>query len=262
MWNTNGNLRWGTFAYIAVLVVAGLYVFLLAGMDVWERRTAVSVLLLLWLSGMFVFTVVLNWTIDGRSLLPAVPAIGILVARRLERRNVGSAAGGLGRLLWPAFSTAIISLFLVKADYNLANVQRKAAKMLSARYQGLGHELWFQAHWGFQYYAEQLGAEAMDVRSPQVKPGDILIRPFDGIGNQENHIDLGSYRRVPLIEVKKYVANSFCATLSPCAGAGFYAANLGPLPFAIGDIKPEYFDVYRVPIEEPAAGQTPLALKK
>ena len=256
----DGRFHWGMFCYIATLVVAGLYVFLLAGMDLWERRDAVSVLLLLWLSGMFVFTTVLNWTIDGRSLLPAVPAVGILVARRLEQRNEDFAVGEL-RLLWPALPAGVITLLLAKADYNLANVQCAAAKTLSVQYRGAGHELWFQTHWGFQYYAEQLGAKALEITSPRVKPGDILIRPFDGRDNQKNHINLGSYDDVPLISVKKYVANTFCATMSPSSGAGFYAANVGPLPFVIGDIQPEYFDIYQVPPKAPAPGRTPLASK-
>lgn len=260
MWKPDGRLQWGTFSYTAILVIAGLYVFLLAAMDLWERRDAVSVLLLLWLSGMFVFTVALNWTINGRSLLPAVPAIGILAARRLERRKAGFAPGEM-RLLWPALPAGIITLILVKADYNLANVQCTAAKTLSAQYRSSGHELWFQMHWGFQYYAEQLGAKALEVRSPHVKPGDVLIRPFDGRDRQQNHISLGSYSDVPLIGEGKYVANTFCATMSPSAGAGFYAANLGPLPFVIGDIKPEYFDIYQVSSKAPVPGRKPLASK-
>src|SRR5262249_46537131 len=88
IWHADGRLDWRMFLYISILVVAGLQVLLLAAMDLWERRDAVSVLLLLWLLGIFIFTVAVNWTINGRSLLPAVPAVGILAARRLERRLV------------------------------------------------------------------------------------------------------------------------------------------------------------------------------
>jgi hypothetical protein len=34
--------------------------------------------------------------------------------------------------------------------------------------------------------------------------------------------------------------------MNASAGAGFYAAVIGPLPFVIGDIQPEYFGVYQV----------------
>jgi 4-amino-4-deoxy-L-arabinose transferase-like glycosyltransferase len=251
IWKQNNGLNWIFFLQVAVLTIAGAYILLLTAADLWRRHDAVSLLLLLWISGILVFTIRLNWVINGRSLLPAVPAIGILVARRLELRNPGFALGQFGRLLWPLFPATVISLVLVKTDYDLAGVHREAAKTLAARYQGSGHTLWFLEHWGFQYYAEQLGARPLEIKSPHLKAGDIVIGSSHSLGDHENspknYLCLLSSDHVSLIGVNQYVVNAFCATMNPSAGAGFYAANTGPLPFLFGDIKPECFDVYQVP---------------
>jgi len=247
MWNQNGDLNWMFFLQVAVLTIAGLYILLLVVADLWERRDAVSLLLLMWISGILIFTIGLNWVINGRSLLPAVPVVGILVARRLEQRNVIFLHKKVGWFMWPALPAAVISLLLVTADYNLANAHRTAAKTLYAEYQRPGRTLWFQAHWGFQYYMEQLGGKALAARSPQYNAGDIVILHFDGFGNPHKMVQLPTDGQVRLIQVDKYVANTFCATVNTSAGAGFYAANLGPLPFVVGRIKPEYFNVYQVP---------------
>jgi len=263
IWNQNGSLNWVFFLQVAILTVAGMYVLLLVLADLWNRCDGTSFLLSMWISGILIFTIGLNWTINGRSLLPAVPVIGILVARRLEQRRTGFLPKELGRFLWPALPTAAISLFLVKADYNLANVHRTAAKILFAQYHKLGDTLWLQEYSGFQsgfqYYWEQLGGRTMTVKSPNLKTGDIIILPLNGLGNPQDSFYQGS-DRITLIKVKKYVANSFCATMSTSAGAGFYAAVIGPLPFVIGDIKPEYFGVYQVPPKNHGPSQKLLSL--
>jgi hypothetical protein len=66
----------------------GIGVLALAGADVFRRRDACSWLLALWVFGTFLFTAFFNWTVNGRSLLPMAPAVGILIARRLERHQL------------------------------------------------------------------------------------------------------------------------------------------------------------------------------
>ncbi|HWI60003.1 MAG TPA: glycosyltransferase family 39 protein, partial [Bacillota bacterium] len=64
---------------------AGLSIAALAVREYWEHRDATSALLGLWIVGVLVFASVFNWTINGRSILPMLPAAGMLLARRLER---------------------------------------------------------------------------------------------------------------------------------------------------------------------------------
>ena len=65
-------------------MAGGLSVLAMALVDWWKRRTPESLLLALWVLGTFVFAAFLNWTINARSVLPLIPASGILIARRLD----------------------------------------------------------------------------------------------------------------------------------------------------------------------------------
>ena len=65
--------------------IGGLGVLALALADVLCRRDARSWSLALWVLGTFLFAAFFNWTVNGRSLLPMAPAVGILLARRLEQ---------------------------------------------------------------------------------------------------------------------------------------------------------------------------------
>ena len=68
----------------ALWLVAGLSLAALALADYRRHRDATSALLGLWTLGVLIFASVFNWTINGRSLLPLLPAVGILLARRLR----------------------------------------------------------------------------------------------------------------------------------------------------------------------------------
>jgi 4-amino-4-deoxy-L-arabinose transferase-like glycosyltransferase len=66
--------------------IGGVSVLGLAVTDVWRQRDARSCLLALWVLGPCVF-VVFCWIVNGRSILPMAPAVGILLARRLEQEG-------------------------------------------------------------------------------------------------------------------------------------------------------------------------------
>jgi len=248
MWKVDGQLDWGMFFYVAILIVAGLYVLLLAGMDWRERRDAASVLLLLWLLGIFVFTVAVNWTINGRSLLPAVPAVGILAARRLERKLPDPAQKHFLPLVLPALVGGAISLLLVKADYDTAASQRTAALQLGARYRSPGKTTWyrFNNHWGFQYYIELFGARAVEEKSPACAAGDILIIASDVRDFDAANFDATHSEQLRLIGTGEVVGRRHCSTADANADAGFYGTCIGVLPFAVGNIAPQDYEVFEI----------------
>jgi hypothetical protein len=68
----------------ALWLLSGLSIAALAIADYWGHRDAPSALLGLWVFGVLIFASLCNWTINGRSILPLLPAVGILLARRLE----------------------------------------------------------------------------------------------------------------------------------------------------------------------------------
>jgi 4-amino-4-deoxy-L-arabinose transferase-like glycosyltransferase len=242
LWRTQDHLDWMTFFQIALFTLGGIWLLLLAGSDFWHHRDPVSLLLTLWILGIFVFAIALNWTVNGRSLLPIAPAVAILLARRMERQSVHS---HFLQQLWPvslpALLAAVISLSLTRADYNSANVARTAATELCARHKTAGHTLWFEGHWGFQYYMEKSGASPMDLSVPKLASGDLLVLPSNNSNVYPAPLDL-----VHLIDVLAYVPNPRYSTMNSSAGAGFYAAVLGPLPFAVGHIDPDHFYVFQV----------------
>ena len=200
-----------------------------------------SVLLGLWISGIFIFATALNWTINARSLLPALPAVGILAARQMERKNASSQRGRRGGLVWPALAAGAISLLLVTADCRLANALRGAALELGAKYCGQGKAVWFQGHSGFQYYIERFGAKAVEQASPGFAAGDVVIVP-----SWTARVRLPADQQLRLVETRQYAADPHFSTFNLKAGAGFYATVIGPLPFAVKGVEPEVFEIYEV----------------
>jgi hypothetical protein len=242
VWRGDGRLNWPAFVQVAVFSVGGLSVLALAGADLWRRRDAVSLLLLCWIGGVFVFATAVNWTINGRTLLPAVPSLGILIARRLERRRSGNPVR-LWKAYWPVLPTAALGLLLAEADYAFANAQRAAARELGARYCRRGNRVWFEGHWGFQYYLEAFGARALDLKNSQLHAGDFVLLPFDSRGYYDNSI-----RRLRCLETRRYAGDARCAVMNHSRGAGFYASAFGPMPFVLGIIPPQNFYVYEAPL--------------
>ena len=258
MWHDDGSLNWMTFLEAAVLAVGGFYIVMLAVVDVWNGRDATSLLLLLWFFGVFVFAVGLNWTINGRSFLPAVPVLGILVARRLEASGANDDSKRWRWVLWPAIPACAVGLLIVNADYELAGIYKTAAKELLARHQTPGRTIWFQGHWGFQYYMEHGGAIPMEnIFSAQqkqsrgtMKEGDIVVVPAQ---EKESYLMQESTQYI-LLEVITNSVNRSVATMNVSAGASFYASNMGPFPFAVTGLRPQCFWVYKF---SPSASNSP-----
>ncbi len=232
------------FMLQAVLLTAGgLYLLLLVASEIWRRRDIITLTLVLWIAGIIYFAAVLNWNINVRSFLPMVPAAAILLVRRLEasREKVGTG----GRLLWALVPAAAISLAIATADYQLAGTARTAAEQITAKYKSANHTLWFEGHAAFQYYMEKLGGQSVDVTRSNFKPADIVAVPEIGI-----FIGLppGS---VGWLEHMDYSPTFWINLMGGDADglAGFYGANLGPLPFIFG--KPSYqaYNLVRVFLE-------------
>jgi hypothetical protein len=216
-----------------------------------------TLFLLLWIVGVLFFATTLNWTVNGRSLLPMTPALGILVARRIERRapptarpsrRPASAPPPASLSLWrwwPALAAALLSLFLARVDYRMADTERKAASDLTAKYRVPGSVIWFEGHWGFQYYMEKLGAKPLDLGHAFVNAQDVIIIP--------NHADAVSppdLNLLTLIDQLEYAPNPHFAVMNPFAGAGFYSARNAPFPFVAGNIEPEIYFVFRSKVKE------------
>jgi hypothetical protein len=233
------EINWALAVQLAVAVAAGVHLLILASADLAEQRDSFSLLLFLWIAGTFVFTTFLNWSTNGRTVLPMVPAAGILVMRRLDSMSRDWSQRPEWVAVVPLIPAACLALIVAWADYSLAGCQRTAATSIQRGLKGYAHAVWFQGHWGFQYYMEALGAKAIDFSRPQIEEGDVVVVPF----NNTNKAALAP-DTFHLAATIQCMPLGFVSTVQKSLGAGFYSDRWGPLPFAAGRVMPEKFDVF------------------
>jgi 4-amino-4-deoxy-L-arabinose transferase-like glycosyltransferase len=223
--------------------VGGVSVLALAAGAAWRWRDAPSCLLALWVFGTFLFAGFVNWTVNARSILPMAPAVGILLMRRLSQ--VASPDRTLRRwaVRMSLLGGAVLALCVAKADFSLANAVRESARQSYAKFGQREGTLWFEGHWGFQYYLDGFGsnAKAVDIGHLQPRLGDFLVIPV----NNTNLASPGSPQfyswKALSIDGPRWVT-----TFSREVGAGFYASVWGPLPFAFDSVPPETVLVFRL----------------
>lgn len=222
----DGAPRWSLIVQLAFLATVGASVLPLVVTDLWRHRSADSVLLALWVVGTLFFTTAINWSINGRSLLPLVPAAAILIVRRLDR---GAHSPGPGRWhrLWPLAPAALCAALVVRADAKLADNSRTAARLFHEQLGPRPHPVWFQGHWGFQYYMEATGAKPFDRQHPPMQIGDYVITP----SNNTNILRLPPELFAAAGDIE--IGMGRLLTMRIESGAGFYADEFGPMPFLV-----------------------------
>jgi hypothetical protein len=229
---------WDFRLQAGLLTLAGLHLLLLTGVSAWQGRDRISLILAGWVAGVLFFATVVNWTVNARSFLPAVPALAILLARRLATVRPAAARG-----VWLSLAAAaLVALALAQANCQLANSARTAATQIAAKFSSADHQLWFDGHSGFQYYMEKLGGRPIDVEQSLLQPGDIVVAPM-----------LGSFIMLPVRSVSPLVAMTVQVNsgmnlqgASARTAAGFYTADDGPLPFALGAPQAEEYFAAKV----------------
>lgn len=235
--------HWGLVgSQLAFFIASGLFTLALAITDYWNRRSADSLLLGLWVVGTFVFASFLNWTVNARSVLPLIPAAGILTLRRLETTHEAWTRSLILQVAGALMVSGVLSIWLASGDTRLANLAREAAHSVRSQTSNEGGTLWYEGHWGFQYYMEQQGALPVDDQNFQVRPGDFVVVP-------ENNTELAGLPHEVLVRretVLKFANPSRATTISWQLGAGFYSSDWGPLPFTFGPLPPEQYILVRV----------------
>jgi hypothetical protein len=236
---------------LALFIAGGLLTLALTVTDFWKRRDANSMLLGIWVVGTFVFSSFLNWTVNARTVLPLIPAAGILIARRLETTQLDTMDFKRMRLQWARrvrlqvagalAVSAALSIWLVDADTRVANLAREAAYKVESQTRNEGGTLWYDGHWGFQYYMDQLGALPMSTNDFPIRPGDhVVVAENNGL-TLDFLQDLSFQKE----SVLKFSNRSMASTISWQRGAGFYSSYFGPLPFTFGRVPPERYSLVR-----------------
>jgi hypothetical protein len=140
----------------------------------------------------------------------------------------------------PLAVAGVVSLWLTWADTELANSARTAAALIEQKTRNQPGTVWFLGHWGFQYYMESFGARPVVVDNPPHRPGDFLATAGDRL-LFEMRPEFVTSREV--IEIPMPFGTT---TAQGKLGAGFYSSDLGPLPFAIGPVPPERYELIRL----------------
>ncbi len=229
--------KWAVIIQFALFFIAGLHILILAVTDLWTRRDSGSALLFMWVVGIFVFASFVNWTVNARSVLMMLPAAAILVARRLEIRSKTHT-----NILSPSLAllpSMVLALLVTYSDYRLANCGYQASEMINQKYQKEEKTVWYDGHWGFQYYMDIDGAKHL-VPDLKLSPKDIIVFP-------ENAPKIYSPDPKHFEQIESITLNSlpWLTTLCFSSAAGFYADIIGPLPYAFGQIEPEQYDVWK-----------------
>ena len=225
-------------AQFALFLAGGMSALGLAFADWRRRRDAGAVLLLLWVAGTFAFASLLNWTVNARSLLPMIPAIGILLARRLE-----TPMSGLFRVAIPLALSAVVALWVTWADVRLAGSQRAAAEFVRDRVSKTAGQVSFEGHWGFQYYMQAAHFRPVDAQDFHFSPGDAVVVPLN---NSNTSMQSLPPEWVAWKEDFTLPVNAALTTMSTPLGAGFYTDLWGPLPFAFGRVPGEKYTVFHL----------------
>jgi len=232
-----GGGRWVAAVQFILWMTSGVLVVWLAG-ELWERpRDPRAWLLGLWLVGTFLFTAVGNWTINGRTVLPMVPAVGILLARRWERSGSKRPAG----LRYSLMACAAFAVFVALCDFQLAVAVRRGAEEAMAKCGHAKGTIWYEGHWGFQYYMEKQGAKAVNYDTFSAPTGDILVVPVHNCCLSEPGTN--EIVRRDLVSVP---GPAGLTTWHGAVGAGFYSSYFGPLPFAFGQAPPEEVHIFEL----------------
>ncbi|HEY3129953.1 MAG TPA: tetratricopeptide repeat protein [Acidobacteriota bacterium] len=235
------GIEWISFMQVVLWVTTGLSVLALAAVDLWHGRNNISLLLFLWITGTFAFASFINWTASGRNILPMLPAVGILLARQIDRRYDSLQPKNRWQTTWPLIPAAALALMITWADYSWAETARAAAFAFGRTGTNLRGKLWFQGHWGFQYYMELLGASPFDTDRTALSIGDTMIVP-------ENNTNLYALQQDGARLVQEFQFKSFpwLATMNRSLGASFYSDIWGLLPFGVGPVPLEKYFQYQV----------------
>jgi hypothetical protein len=170
-----------------------------------------------------------------------VPAMAIIIAMRIDQAGISS--GKMLSVFWPLLPAVCLSLIVTQGDYALANASRRAAEEITYKYGRKQAGLWFQGHWGFQYYMELGGAKVIERNSPDIASGDILVIPENNCFT----FPLGDSVNETILEIMRLPLETMATTMNRDIGAGFYLDLWGPLPYALSlRLPPERYNILMI----------------
>jgi len=231
--------RWFQGIQLLLFVAGGGGVLALAAAELKRQRDGKTLLLAAWIFGTFLFACCFNWTVSGRNILPMAPAVGILLAGRFRPVD--------GSRTWPSLAapgaalavSLVVSLWVMVADSSIAGAARQAAAEITGRHGKGGSAVYFQGHWGFQYYMQLYGAQPIDFKNAALAAGDVMVVPAYG-----TNIRSAGTAGFSLVETVSLPLAAGVSTMDAALGAGFYMSRKAALPYAFGPVTPARYEVF------------------
>jgi hypothetical protein len=235
----HASYQWWFWLQYGLWLLAGAHIIALTVAEIWTQRDRDSILLGLWLGGTLSYLIFFYHFVNIRVILPALPVVVLVCARRLQRLRAESKSGALAlpKPAWYALAASLIlSLAVGWADIDLANSAKAAAERIAPEKRS--GRTWFSGHWGFQYYMQARGAKPIDLRNKDFRVGDTVVTPV----NASNRFLARPHIAVTDQSFELPVC-SWVTTMRAECGAGFYADLWGPLPFVFGPVPAERYEV-------------------
>jgi hypothetical protein len=138
------------------------------------------------------------------------------------------------KLAIPLVVSAIISVFIAWGDTAFANSERNFAHFIQRRTQNQAGNIFFEGHWGFQYYMQLFGAHPVEYDKFSFRTGELLLIPENTTSTFPIPPQFIANQRI--LQVDPHVHSATMAL-----GAGFYSSVWGPLPFSFGVVPPESY---------------------
>jgi hypothetical protein len=203
--------------------------------DGWRRKDSIQLVLGSWL--LVSIPVLFYQHLPSKYQLASAPAVAILVATALARQSAQ-----VRRFATAAIVIVGVGLghLIVRADNELAELGRRAARELIAPNVAAGRRVWFDGHWGFQWYAEKAGAVCLTATPPRPAFGDLAVSSLR-TGGGVNALFPG---RVLVQTLPSSPRGG--RIMSFALDAGFYGTAWGYLPWAWGNDVTDRYELWRL----------------
>lgn len=196
------------------------------------RESETRVLLAYWAASALCFVILFAPFMAARHVFVAVPALLLLTAPQASQwKHFGKLS------VFALVVTALTSSLLAKADFWYASIYRDAPPYIAEKLGGKKESKWFMGHWGWQWYAQQVGWKQLALASEKPQVGDYLIAPLQAVGG-----DLPSGLELSL--VANYILRP-TDWFAHYASVGLYF-NPNGLPWSYSSDPVEQFAVYRI----------------
>jgi hypothetical protein len=230
-------------AWAIPIAAFGATVLVDALRDCWKTRDPDRLALGIWLIAALPVSIYVH--LPAKYLVISAPAIALLLV--LDSRSLGAFGRKAVLASFIVFGTTL-GMLILQADARLAAVGREAANRLIAPRTEAGKQVWYAGSWGFHWYAEAAGADALGADPASPVPGDFIVYSSfrsgalgeDHVGQRvDKVVDVGSAGRVMHVG----------------SGAGFYSDGYGYLPWSWATGEIDQYEIWQVLKKVPAEGR-------